>query len=101
VQVVVMNITEAQADYVTEVVKTLRSRGLRVECDLRNEKINYKIREHSLQKLPYQVVVGDKEKAAKWWPCAPGVITDLGQMTLDTISSVGNDEIADGADRTA
>jgi threonyl-tRNA synthetase len=64
VQVVVMGITEAQADYASEVANALRDAGLRVECDLRGEKINYKIREHSLQKLPYQVVVGDKEKAA-------------------------------------
>ena len=62
-QVSVLTITEAQADYAREVVKTLQKQGLRASCDLRNEKINYKIREHSLQKVPYILVVGDKEKA--------------------------------------
>lgn len=64
VQVVVMNIAEAQADYAEDVAKKLRAAGFRVECDLRGEKITYKIREHSLMKRPYLVVVGDKEKAA-------------------------------------
>ncbi|EEG07297.1 threonine--tRNA ligase [Pseudogulbenkiania ferrooxidans] len=82
VQMVVMNITEAQADYAASVVQTLKKQGFRVELDLRNEKISYKIREHSLQKLPYQIIVGDKEKA-------DGLIAvrargeDLGQLTLD------------------
>ncbi len=61
VQAVVMNISEGQADYVRKVEKTLHDQGFRVESDLRNEKITYKIREHSLQKVPYQLVVGDKE----------------------------------------
>jgi threonyl-tRNA synthetase len=57
-----------------EAVARLKKAGFRVEADLRNEKINYKIREHSVQKLPYQIVVGDKEKAGGlWWPCAPEV----------------------------
>nr|WP_294866846.1 threonine--tRNA ligase [uncultured Pseudogulbenkiania sp.] len=82
VQMVVMNITEAQADYASVVVQTLKKQGFRVELDLRNEKISYKIREHSLQKLPYQIIVGDKEKA-------DGLIAvrargeDLGQLSLD------------------
>lgn len=63
VQVSVLTITEAQADYATEVAKSLQKQGLRVTSDLRNEKITYKIREHSLQKVPYILVVGDKEKA--------------------------------------
>jgi threonyl-tRNA synthetase len=63
VQVSVLNITDAQADYAGEVIKTLQKQGLRVATDLRNEKITYKIREHSLQKVPYILVVGDKEKA--------------------------------------
>lgn len=84
VQMVVMNITEAQADYATSVAETLKKQGFRVELDLRNEKIGYKIREHSLQKLPYQVIVGDKEKAG-------GLVAvrargeDLGQITLDAL----------------
>ena len=63
VQASVLNITDGQADYAASVVKTLQKQGLRVTSDLRNEKITYKIREHSLQKVPYILVVGDKEKA--------------------------------------
>ncbi|KIA80334.1 threonine--tRNA ligase [Chromobacterium amazonense] len=82
VQMVVMNITEAQADYASGIAQALEKQGFRVELDLRNEKIGYKIREHSLQKLPYQIIVGDKEKA-------DGLVAvrargeDLGQLTLD------------------
>ena len=61
-QAVVMNITDAQADYVAEVRKTLANQGFRVAADLRNEKIGYKIREHTLQRVPYLLVVGDREK---------------------------------------
>ena len=62
VQAVVMNITDAQADWVEEVRKTLVNQGFRVESDLRNEKIGYKIREHTLQRVPFLLVVGDREK---------------------------------------
>jgi threonyl-tRNA synthetase len=62
-QVVVACITDAQADYAQEVVKALQKQGVRAQADLRNEKITYKIREHSLQKVPFILVVGDKEKA--------------------------------------
>jgi threonyl-tRNA synthetase len=65
VQVVVMNVTDRQEAYVREVEEALRAAGLRVTADLRNEKITYKIREHSIQKLPYQLVLGDKEVAAR------------------------------------
>lgn len=65
VQVVAMNVTEHQADYVQSVVAELKAAGIRVQPDLRNEKISYKIREHSLQKVPYQLVIGDKEVQAK------------------------------------
>ncbi|MCD6674416.1 MAG: threonine--tRNA ligase [Burkholderiaceae bacterium] len=64
VQAVVATITEGQAPYASEVAESLAKQGFRVECDLRNEKINYKIREHSLQKVPYILVVGDKERQA-------------------------------------
>ena len=82
VQMVVMNITGSQAEYATNVAATLRKHGYRVDLDLRNEKIGYKIREHSLQKLPYQIVIGDKEMEG-------GLVAvrargeDLGQMPLD------------------
>src|SRR5476651_358819 len=65
VQVVVMNVTDRQEAYVREVEHALREAGFRVATDLRNEKITYKIREHSIQKLPYQLVLGDKEVAAR------------------------------------
>jgi threonyl-tRNA synthetase len=65
VQVVAMNVTEHQADYVSEVVAGLKAAGIRVQADLRNEKISYKIREHSLQKVPFQLILGDKEMQAK------------------------------------
>ncbi len=61
VQVVLLNITDRQADYVQEVAKTLRNNGFRAECDLRNEKIGFKIREHTLQRVPYLLVIGDRE----------------------------------------
>ena len=83
VQVVVMNISEHQADYAESVAKMLRLQGLRVDCDLRGEKINYKIREHSLQKRPYLVVVGEKEKAAELVAVRARGNTDLGQMSRE------------------
>jgi threonyl-tRNA synthetase len=102
VQAVVMSITEAQADYAQTVANALRDAGLRVECDLRGEKINYKIREHSLQKLPYQIVVGDKEKAANVVAVRARGNVDLGQMPLSDLIQRLADEIASrGIDRTA
>ena len=85
VQAVVLNISESQADYAEHVAKTLREAGLRAEADLRNEKINYKIREHSLNRLPYQLVVGDKEKAAGKVAVRTRGGQDLGQMTLEDL----------------
>ncbi|MGM9513721.1 threonine--tRNA ligase [Roseateles sp. DB2] len=81
-QVVVANITDAQADYVAEIVKSLQKQGLRVAADLRNEKITYKIREHSLQKVPYILVVGDKEKANGAVAVRARGNQDLGVMSL-------------------
>ena len=77
-----LNITDAQADYVQEVAQTLQSQGVRVLTDLRNEKITYKIREHSLQKLPFILVVGDKEKAAGAVAVRARGNQDLGVMPL-------------------
>ena len=84
VQAVVMSISEHQADYAESVATKLREAGLRAISDLRNEKISYKIREHSLQKLPYQVIVGDKEKAAGLVAVRARGGQDLGQMSLET-----------------
>jgi threonyl-tRNA synthetase len=85
IQGVVMNISEAQADYASTVARRLREHGLRVVADLRGEKITYKIREHSVQKLPYQIVVGDKEKAAGLVAVRIRGGQDLGQMTLEAL----------------
>ncbi len=82
VQVVVLNISEGQGDYAHAVAARLKSAGYRVLSDLRNEKISYKIREHSLQKLPYQLVVGEKEKAVEKVAVRTRAGEDLGQMEL-------------------
>jgi threonyl-tRNA synthetase len=82
VQAVVLSITERQSDYANEVTAQLKQAGLRAAADLRNEKISYKIREHSLQKLPYQVIVGDKEVAAQKVAVRTRKGEDLGQMSL-------------------
>jgi threonyl-tRNA synthetase len=80
-QVVVLNISEHQAAYAGQVAENLRQAGFRAVADLRNEKITYKIREHSLQKLPYQVIVGDKEVAANAIAVRTRAGGDLGQMS--------------------
>nr|WP_315262828.1 threonine--tRNA ligase [uncultured Limnohabitans sp.] len=85
-QVSVLNITDSQAEYCQEVAKTLRNQGLRVDLDLRNEKITYKIREHSMQKLPYILVVGDKEKEAGAVAVRARGNQDLGVMSLEAFS---------------
>ena len=82
-QVVVMNISEHQAGYAQSVAEALKKAGFRAAEDLRNEKISYKIREHSLQKLPYQLVVGDKEKQAGTVAVRTRGGEDLGPMALD------------------
>lgn len=93
-QAVVLNISEKQADYAADVVKKLRSAGLRVEADLRNEKITYKIREHSLNRLPYQLVVGDKEKADGLVAVRTRGGQDLGQMSVDELIKRLQKEVA-------
>lgn len=84
-QAVVMNISEGQSEYAQSVQKRLADAGFRVEADLRNEKITYKIREHSVRKLPYQIVVGDKEKAVDLVAVRVRGGQDLGQMSLDAL----------------
>jgi threonyl-tRNA synthetase len=86
-QVAVLNISEHQADYAAAVAAALRKAGFRVVEDLRNEKISYKIREHSLQKLPYQVVVGDKEKQAGTVAVRTRGGEDLGAMALEAFTA--------------
>jgi threonyl-tRNA synthetase len=93
VQVVVMNITERQASHAEGVAAALKQAGLRAVTDLRNEKISYKIREHSLQKLPYQVIVGDQEVAAEKIAVRTRKGEDLGQMSLaDFVSRLRAEE---------
>jgi len=82
-QVSVLTITDAQADYARTVAKTMQNQGLRVKLDLRNEKITYKIREHSLQKLPFILVVGDKEMAAAAVSVRARGNKDLGVMSIE------------------
>jgi threonyl-tRNA synthetase len=85
-QVVVACISENQADYASEVAKTLQKQGVRTAVDLRNEKITYKIREHSLQKVPFILVVGDKEKANGAVAVRARGNQDLGVMPLSDFS---------------
>jgi len=85
VQMVVMNISQAQDAYAAQVAETLRTAGFRTQLDLRNEKITYKIREHSLQKLPYQLIVGDKEMAAGLVAVRSRKGEDLGQMSVEAL----------------
>jgi threonyl-tRNA synthetase len=87
VQVVVMNVTDRQEAYVREVEKALRDAGFRVATDLRNEKITYKIREHSIQKLPYQLVLGDKEVAARTVSARTRAGENLAPVPLETFIS--------------
>ena len=93
-QIVVMNVADRHADYAQDVIKQLIERGFRAAPDLRNEKINYKIREHSLQKLPYQLIIGDKEVESKEVAvrCRGG--EDLGQMSMEALYERLNTELA-------
>jgi threonyl-tRNA synthetase len=86
-QVVVLTITDRQAGYAKEVAARLRAAGIRAISDLRNEKITYKIREHSLQKLPYQVILGDKEMQAQKVAVRTRTGEDLGAMPLESFVS--------------
>ncbi len=94
VQVVIANITDGQADYAAQVAKTLQKQGVRVATDLRNEKITYKIREHSLQKVPYILVAGDKEKASGAVAVRARGNRDLGVMALDDFARKLAEDIA-------
>jgi len=97
-QVVAMNVTDHQAGYVSEVVEGLKAAGIRVHADLRNEKISYKIREHSLQKVPYQLILGDKEMQAKTVTArlrdGKGGGENLAPMSIEEFVSRVKDEVA-------
>jgi threonyl-tRNA synthetase len=94
VQAVVLNITDRQAAYAREVEARLKAAGFRVAADLRNEKITYKIREHSLQKLPYQLIVGDKEMQAGQVAVRTRSGKDLGAMPVDALLARLREEAA-------
>ncbi len=88
VQAVVLNITDSQSDYCHEVSNALKNKGFRVETDLRNEKIGFKIREHTIQKVPYLLVVGDRELESGQVAVRARNGDDLGNMTIDDFSSL-------------
>ncbi|MCB2263222.1 MAG: threonine--tRNA ligase [Candidatus Thiosymbion ectosymbiont of Robbea hypermnestra] len=94
VQAVVLNITDRQTAYAREVVDALRDKGFRVESDLRNEKIGFKIREHTLQKVPYLLVVGDREVAQRALAVRDRGGKDLGAIGLDDFTARLGEEIA-------
>ncbi|MCP5334893.1 MAG: threonine--tRNA ligase [Oceanospirillaceae bacterium] len=94
VQAVILNITDSQADYVKEVHQALAREGFKVQSDLRNEKIGFKIREHTLQKVPYLLVMGDKEVASKQVAVRTRAGQDLGVMDLDAFIKLLRDDVA-------
>ncbi len=95
IQAMVMNITDAQADYADEIRKTLMNQGFRVAADLRNEKIGYKIREHTLQRVPYLLVIGDREKENGLVAVRTRAGEDLGSMSIaDFLAHVANEPAA-------
>lgn len=93
-QVVVLNITDNQADYVNQVAKELTERGLRVKVDLRNEKVGFKIREHTLQKIPYLLVVGDREVETQSVAVRTHNGKDLGSMPLNDFNVLVTNAVA-------
>jgi len=94
VQLVVMNITDAQADYARDVCERLRQQGFRVESDLRNEKVGYKIRGRTLEKIPYLLIVGDREMEQGTVAVRLRDGTDLGSMSLDELGQRLATEVA-------
>jgi len=95
VQAIVLNIADAHSDYAREVTESLRQNNIRCNSDLRNEKITYKIREHSIQRVPYILVVGDREKETSQVSVRNQKGEDLGSMSLDALLKNLNKEISD------
>ncbi|MFA5058924.1 MAG: threonine--tRNA ligase [Opitutaceae bacterium] len=95
VQMAILNISESQAEYARQVAERLKQNGFRVHLDLRNEKITYKIREHSMQRLPYLLVIGDKEVASNLVAVRTRKGEDLGQMPLEALLERLSRDIAD------
>ena len=94
VQAVVLNITDGQAEYCRRATEFLKNQGLRVESDLRNEKVGFKIREHTLQRVPYLLVAGDREAGSGSLAVRTRSGKDLGAMSLETIAARLADEVA-------
>ena len=100
-QVAVLNITDRQADYVGEIMQLLANQGVRCEADLRNEKIGFKIREHTLQRIPYLLIVGDRELESRVVAVRTREGMDLGSMSLDEFIGKIRREVADRHTKTA
>jgi threonyl-tRNA synthetase len=100
-QVAVLNITDRQADYVSEIMQSLADQGVRCEVDLRNEKIGFKIREHTLQRIPYLLIVGDRELESRVVAVRTREGQDLGSMSLDEFIGKIRREVTDRQTKTA
>ncbi len=94
IQAVLMNITDKQAGYIEKVEKMLKNQGLRVNSDLRNEKIGFKIREHTLQRIPYLLVAGDREMEKGEVSVRTQSGEDLGSMRIEDFATLLNGKIA-------
>ena len=94
-QVAILNITDSQGEYCAELAKKLKSAGFRADADLRNEKIGFKIREHTLHKIPYLLVVGDKEKETNTVAVRTRKGDDLGTMSVDEFIGILEGAIAE------
>lgn len=94
-QVLVMNISEAQADYAQSVAQMMKKQGIRARADLRNEKITYKIRDHAMHRVPYLIVVGDKEREAGTVAVRGRGNRDLGVMSVEAFMALSQQEVAD------
>jgi threonyl-tRNA synthetase len=93
IQVSVLTISEKQHEYATKISQILQKKGIRSQFDLRNEKIGFKIREHTLQKVPYLLIIGDKEVEQSLVTVRARDGNDLGQMTIDTVCDKFEQEI--------
>ncbi len=94
IQAVVMNITDRQAEFVAEIEKNLKKQGIRIKSDLRNEKIGFKIREHTLHRVPYMLVIGDREVEEQTVAVRTRTGEDLGSMSIEAFGELLNTEIA-------
>ena len=101
IQAVVLNITDKQADYVKDLEQRLKQRGLRVMSDLRNEKVGFKIREHTLQAIPYLLVIGDREMANGELAVRTQSGEDLGAMSIDDFIQHVHDQPVGGVQSQA